>query len=83
MSETCKLSRMDDPKDDKKHRMFTDAEINAAAGIVNTMITKSEWGGDDWIVDLYERLLDVTAKAKILLWRGIYHLPLDGGEVEQ
>ena len=66
----------------EQHRVFTDAEINAAAGIVNTMIAKSEWDGDDWIVHLYERLLGVTSNAKIRLRHDLYHLPLDGGEAE-
>jgi len=75
---------MDDPKDDKKHLEFTDAEINAAASIVKTCIEAIEAGeelqNEDEIVSLYRRLLDETANAKIRLK---YHLPTIPLSVEQ
>ena len=73
---------MSDETGGKQHLAFTDAEINAAASIVNAMIAERVRVGDDWVIGVYERLLDVTAKAKTLLWHGLYHLPLDGWDTE-
>ena len=80
MSETGRLDAMDDETSGGQHLEFTDAEINAAASIVCTMIKESVWEGDDWIIDAYERLLNVTANAKIRLRHELYHLPLDEEE---
>ena len=74
---------MSDETGGKQHLAFSDAEINAAASIVNAMIAERVRVGDDWVIGVYERLLGVTANAKILLQHGLYHLPLDGGEPEQ
>lgn len=74
---------MSDETGGKQHLAFTDAEINAAASIVNAMIAKGVRFYDDRMIEVYERLLNVTANAKILLQHELYHVPLDGGETEQ
>ena len=74
---------MSDETGGKQHLAFTDAEINAAASIVNAMIAEGVRFHDGRVIEVYERLLDVTAKAKILLYHELYHLPPDAGETEQ
>ena len=73
---------MSDETGGKQHLAFTDAEINAAASIVNAMIAEGVRFYDGRVIEVYERLLDVTAKAKILLYHEFFHLPPDVGESE-
>ena len=73
---------MSDETGGKQHLAFTDAEINAAASIVNAMIAKGVRFYDDRMIEVYEQLLDATAKAKTRLRHDLYHLPLDGGDTE-
>jgi len=74
---------MDSATGGKQHLVFTDAEINAVASIVKAVIIEGVDVTDGTVIDVYERLLDVTASAKIRLRYELYHLEADGGETEQ
>ena len=67
----------------KRHLVFTDAEINAAESIACTMIREGDRFTADRVIEVYERLLDVTANAKIRLHYELYHLAPDGTEAKQ
>lgn len=58
---------MSDETGGKQHLAFTDAEINAAASIVNAMIAKGVRFYDDRMIEIYARLLDATGEAKLRL----------------
>jgi hypothetical protein len=58
---------MDSKTSGKQHLAFTDAEINAAESIACTMIREGDRFTADRVIEVYERLLDVTAEAKLRL----------------
>ena len=63
----------------KQHLVFTDAEINAAASIINAMIAKYVRLDDDTVIEAYRRLLEETAEAKLRL-KHEHYITLQGAE---
>ncbi len=73
---------MDGKTSGKEHLTFTDAEMSAAASVINAMIAKGVQLDDNRAIEIYARLLDATAEAKIRLKYERIHVPLNAEDFE-